>query len=143
MPFDFPTRLPLHFVMKLFKYTQNRDNKCSYTCCLVARSCLTLCNPMSCSTPGSPAPQYLSELCSVSWPLSQRCYLTISLLRLKNDFAIFTTIILWQNYFTTFASWVSLFPYFFVPKYFSGSLSSRHFSFSIHVSGIKALKKRA
>ena len=31
-------------------------------CCSVAKSCLTLCNPMDCSTPGSPVLHYLPEL---------------------------------------------------------------------------------
>ena len=30
-------------------------------CCSVAQSCLTLCNPMDCSTPGFPVLQYLLE----------------------------------------------------------------------------------
>ena len=30
-------------------------------CCLVAQSCLTLCNPMDCSTPGLPVPHHLPE----------------------------------------------------------------------------------
>ena len=31
-------------------------------CCLVAQSCLTLCNLMDCSTPGFPVPRHLPEL---------------------------------------------------------------------------------
>ena len=31
------------------------------SCCLVAQSCLTLCNPMDCSTPGFPVLHYLPE----------------------------------------------------------------------------------
>ena len=31
-------------------------------CCLVTQSCLTLCNPMDCSTPGFPVPHHLPEL---------------------------------------------------------------------------------
>ena len=46
-------------------------------CCSVAKSCLILCDPMDCSTPGSSGPRYLG-VCSNSCPLSQRCYLTIS-----------------------------------------------------------------
>ena len=30
-------------------------------CCSVAQSCLTLCNPMDCSTPGFPVPHHLPE----------------------------------------------------------------------------------
>ena len=45
--------------------------------CSLAKSCLILCDPMDCSTPGSSGPRYLG-VCSNSCPLSQRCYLTIS-----------------------------------------------------------------
>ena len=30
-------------------------------CCSIAHSCLTLCDPMDCSTPGFPVPHHLSE----------------------------------------------------------------------------------
>ena len=30
-----------------------RGNVCSLSCCLVTKLCLTLCNPMDCSSPGS------------------------------------------------------------------------------------------
>ena len=33
----------------------------SHFCCSVAQSCLTLCNPMNCSTPGFPVLHYLPE----------------------------------------------------------------------------------
>ena len=33
-----------------------------YFCCLVAQSCLTLCDPMDCSTPGLPVHHHLLEL---------------------------------------------------------------------------------
>ena len=32
-----------------------------FCCCSVAQSCLTLCNPMDCSTPGFPVPHHLPE----------------------------------------------------------------------------------
>ena len=32
-----------------------------HSCCSVARSCLTLCNPMDCSTPGFPVLHHLLE----------------------------------------------------------------------------------
>ena len=38
--------------------------------CWVAQSCLTLCNPMDHSTPGSPVLQHLSGVCSNSCPFS-------------------------------------------------------------------------
>ena len=46
--------------------------------CSVAKLCLTLCDPMDCSTPGSPVPHYLTGARSDSCPLSWWCYLTIS-----------------------------------------------------------------
>ena len=46
-------------------------------CCSVFNSCLTLCDPMNCSTPGFPDLHY-PRVCSKSCPLSQRCYLTFS-----------------------------------------------------------------
>ena len=50
-------------------------------CCSAAKLCLTLCNPMDCSTLGSPVLHYLlefSEFSSNSCPLSRWCYLNIS-----------------------------------------------------------------
>ena len=47
-------------------------------CCSVTKSCLTLCNPMDCTTPGSLVLHYLPEVCSDSCPLSWWCYPTIS-----------------------------------------------------------------
>ena len=34
-------------------------------CCSVAQSCLTLCDPMDCSTPGLPVPHHLPEFAQV------------------------------------------------------------------------------
>ena len=34
---------------------------CCCCCCTVTKSCLTLCHPMDCSTPGFPVPHYLPE----------------------------------------------------------------------------------
>ena len=47
-------------------------------CCLVSKSCLTLCYPKDCSMPGSPVPPLSPRVCSNSSPLSQWCCLTIS-----------------------------------------------------------------
>ena len=55
-------------------------------CCSVAKSCLTLWDPMECSTPGSSVlhrgyylcPPVSPRICSNSFPLSRWCYLTIS-----------------------------------------------------------------
>ena len=46
-------------------------------CCSVAKSCLPLCDPMNCSTPGFPVLNYL-PICSNSYPLNRLCYLNIS-----------------------------------------------------------------
>ena len=37
-------------------------------CCSVAQSCLTLCDPMDCSTPGLPVPHHLPEFAQVNIP---------------------------------------------------------------------------
>ena len=37
----------------------------SFCCCSVAQSCVTLCNPMDCSTSGLPVPHYLPEFAQV------------------------------------------------------------------------------
>ena len=44
----------------------------------VAHSCLTLCNPMGCSTTRPPCPSPAPGACSNSCPLSQWCHPTIS-----------------------------------------------------------------
>ena len=44
----------------------------------VAQSCLTLCNPMDCSTPGLPVHHQLPEFTQNSCPLSWWCHPTIS-----------------------------------------------------------------
>ena len=41
--------------------------------CSVSKSCLTLCNPVDCSTPDSVSPRVCSDSCPLSW----WCYLTI------------------------------------------------------------------
>ena len=40
----------------------NSDRVYFLCCCSVSQSCLTLCNPMDCSTPGYPVLHYLLEL---------------------------------------------------------------------------------
>ena len=42
--------------IKKIKYTYTMEY-----CCSVAQSCLILCNPMDCSTPGLPVPHHLPE----------------------------------------------------------------------------------
>ena len=44
----------------------------------VAKSCLTICDPMDCSTPGFPVHHQLPEFYPNSCPLSQWCHPTIS-----------------------------------------------------------------
>ena len=59
-------------------------------CCSVAKSCLTLCDPMDCSTPGFPVPHYLlkfaqthvhlvSDAVQPSHPLSSPSPLAVNL----------------------------------------------------------------
>ena len=51
----------------------------SICCCLVAKSCPTLCDLMDWSMPGSSlCPPLCPRVCSDSYPLSWWCYLTIS-----------------------------------------------------------------
>ena len=50
----------------------------SITCCLVAKTCLTFCDPMNCSVPGCPVHSLSLGVCSDSCPLSQWCHPTIS-----------------------------------------------------------------
>ena len=52
----------------MFQFTSDASKnmkRCSTSlvicCCSVAKSCLTLCNPMDCSTPGFPVFHYLPE----------------------------------------------------------------------------------
>ena len=44
----------------------------------VAQSCLTLCDPIDCSTPVFPVLQYLTRVCLDSWSLNWWCHPTIS-----------------------------------------------------------------
>ena len=43
----------------------NQVNEDSYALCSVTQSCLTLCNPMDCSTPGFPVLHYLPEFAQI------------------------------------------------------------------------------
>ena len=42
-------------------YIKNNFGNVDHCCCSVAQSCLTLCDPMDCSTPGFPVLHYLLE----------------------------------------------------------------------------------
>ena len=44
-------------------YNNNSSNCCF--CCSVAQLCLTLCDPLDCSTPGFPVLHYLPELAQI------------------------------------------------------------------------------
>ena len=47
-------------------------------CCSVTQSCLILCDPMDCSTPGFLVLHHLLEFAQTQCPLSQWCHPTIS-----------------------------------------------------------------
>ena len=49
-----------------------------FICSSVAKSSPAFCNPMDCSTSGSPVLHLSPRVCTNSCPLSQWCYLTIS-----------------------------------------------------------------
>ena len=51
---------------------------CTVVHCSAARSCLSLCDPMDCSTPGLPGPHHLLEFATSSCPLHQWCHSAIS-----------------------------------------------------------------
>ena len=42
-------------------FLAKKKTKLTWCCCSVTRSCLTLCNPMDCNTPGFPVLQHLPE----------------------------------------------------------------------------------
>ena len=47
------------------EYSSDSDHVNICCCCSLAKSCLTLCNPMDCSTPCFPVPHHLLELAQV------------------------------------------------------------------------------
>ena len=51
---------------------------CTICCCSVTQSCLTLCDPMDCSTARLPCPSLTPRVCPNPCPLSQWCHPTIS-----------------------------------------------------------------
>ena len=53
------------------------DEQIERFCCSVTQSCLTLCDPMDCSTPGFPVLHHLLEFAR-SHPLNQWCHPTSS-----------------------------------------------------------------
>ena len=60
------------------KGTWTRIREWFHCCSSIAQSCLTLCDPMDCSTPGFPVLHCLPEFAHNWCPLSHWCYLTIS-----------------------------------------------------------------
>ena len=69
----------------------------SCCCCSVAKPCLTLCNPMDCSTPGSPVLHYFLEIAQihVHWvsDLSDHFFLCCHLLLLPSTFLSISSIL--------------------------------------------------
>ena len=65
------------FVSRVFRFNFLGFLLHTFCCCSVAKSCLTLCNPMDYSTPGIPDCS-TPGACSDSCPLSWWCHLTIS-----------------------------------------------------------------
>ena len=54
----------IHFISRTIMFNSlghYRTFSKIFCCCSVAKSCLTLCDPMDCSTPGFPLPHYLPE----------------------------------------------------------------------------------
>ena len=71
-----PLSLPLVMVLAFFSLSPSLTLKSTVCCSLAGQSCLTLCDPMDCSTSvlcPSPSP----GACSNSCPLSQWCHPTI------------------------------------------------------------------
>ena len=62
---------------KIRAFTWLKSPKPICCCCSTTKSCPTLWDPMDSSMPGFPVLHYL-PVCPDSYPLSQRCYLTIS-----------------------------------------------------------------
>ena len=55
----FPFRLLCSILLRLSYILNSNPSRCC--CCLVAQSCMILCDPMNCSTPGFPVLHYLLE----------------------------------------------------------------------------------
>ena len=81
----------------------------------VAQTCLTLCDPVDCSTPGPPYPSPTPVVNSNSCPLSSRCHPTISSCHpLLPSPSIFPSIRIFSNKSTLCMRW---------PKYWNFSFS--------------------
>ena len=81
------------------------------SCCSVANSCLTLCNPINCSTPGFPVLHYLPELAQthVHWvsdaiqpshPLSPPSLLVLNLFQHQGLSSELALRIRWPKYWS-------------------------------------------
>ena len=60
--FYFSTMVSISLRAEKYTYTHPHVDTHNTGCCSVAKSCLTLCNPMNCSTPGFLGLSYLPEL---------------------------------------------------------------------------------
>ena len=82
-------------------------------CCSVAKSCLTLCDPMNCTTPGFPVLHYLPEFAQtrVHWVSDPSNYLILC-----------SPILLWPSIFASITIfWSELALHIMWPKYWSFS----------------------
>ena len=82
-------------------------------CCSVAKSCLTLCDPMNCTTPGFPVLHYLPEFAQthVHWVRDPSNYLILC-----------SPILLWPSIFASITIfWSELALHIMWPKYWSFS----------------------
>ena len=73
---DLIINLRVCLILKLIKETSKFSQ--AFCCCSFAKLCLTLCNPMNCSTPGFLVLHCVFGVCSNSCPWSWWCHPTIS-----------------------------------------------------------------
>ena len=112
----------------------------SNCCCLVTQSCLTLCNPMDCSMPGSPISHHFPELAQthVHWVSDaiQPSVLCHPLLLLPS---IFPSIRVFSNEFTLCIRWPKDWSFSFSispSNEYSGSISLRTDWFALQSKGL-------
>ena len=100
------------------------SNLCCY--CSVTQPCLTLCNPMDCSTPGFPVPHHLLEFAQIHVPWVSDAIQPSHLLSSPSPASVFPNIRVFSSKSALCIRW---------PKYWS-------FSFSMSVSLTRALGTR-
>ena len=93
-----------------------------YDLLVLFKSCLTLCDPLDCSTPGSSVLHYFLKFAQNSCPLSQWCHLTISSSAVPFSFCLQSLPALGSFPMT----WLAL--YIRWPKYWSFSFSISPFN---------------